>query len=127
MPPKRQRAVSSRLASGSRYRSPMFGWRFQRGADRTLSTSSAGGDAGNLFAVSWNRGRNHARGSYSGFADWALFLGQGYIGGVVPVQTLLFLPVVVGYYVLLQRSVIGRALYAIGFGAAGARYAGIPV
>jgi rhamnose transport system permease protein len=29
--------------------------------------------------------------------------------------------------VLLHRSVIGRAWYAIGFGAAGARYAGIPV
>ena len=28
---------------------------------------------------------------------------------------------------LLHRSVIGRALYAIGFSAAGARYAGIPV
>ena len=32
-----------------------------------------------------------------------------------------------GYGVLLHRSVIGRALYAIGFSPAGARYAGIPV
>jgi rhamnose transport system permease protein len=31
------------------------------------------------------------------------------------------------YFVLLHRSVIGRAWYAIGFNAAGARYAGIPV
>ncbi len=34
---------------------------------------------------------------------------------------------VAGYVVLLHRSVIGRALYAIGFSPAGARYAGIPV
>ena len=32
-----------------------------------------------------------------------------------------------GYAVLLHRSVLGRAFYAIGFTAAGARYAGIPV
>ena len=31
------------------------------------------------------------------------------------------------YVVLLHRSVVGRALYAIGFTPAGARYAGIPV
>ena len=34
---------------------------------------------------------------------------------------------VAGYVVLLHRSVIGRTLYAIGFSAAGARYAGVPV
>jgi rhamnose transport system permease protein len=33
----------------------------------------------------------------------------------------------IGYAVLLHRSIIGRALYAIGFGVEGARYAGIPV
>jgi len=46
---------------------------------------------------------------------------------VIPAQLLLFLPVLLGYWILLHRSVIGRALYAIGFTAAGARYAGIPV
>ena len=65
--------------------------------------------------------------NYSGFPKTWLFLGQGYLGGVVPAQLPIFLIVLIGYVVLLHRSTIGRALYAIGFGADGARYAGIPV
>src|SRR5690606_20025115 len=56
-----------------------------------------------------------------------LALGQGYLGGAIPVQLLIFAPIAAGYYVLLHRSAIGRTLYAIGFAGAGARYAGIPV
>ncbi len=65
--------------------------------------------------------------SYSGFPRDFLYWGQGYIGGKIPAQLPLFVAVIAGYYVLLHRSVIGRALYAIGFTAPGARYAGIPV
>jgi rhamnose transport system permease protein len=65
--------------------------------------------------------------SYSGFSDGFLFLGQGYLGGVVPAQLLVFLAVLAGYAVLLHRSTIGRAWYAMGFSMAGARHAGIPV
>jgi rhamnose transport system permease protein len=65
--------------------------------------------------------------NYTGFPRRFLFLGQGYFLGVIPVQLLFFLPVLLAYWILLHRSVIGRALYAIGFTAAGARYAGIPV
>jgi rhamnose transport system substrate-binding protein len=65
--------------------------------------------------------------NYSGFPPGFLFLGQGYLGGVVPAQLPLFLIVFALYVVLLHRSVIGRALYTIGFTPAGARYAGIPV
>jgi rhamnose transport system permease protein len=65
--------------------------------------------------------------NYTGFPPRFLALGQGYIGGVVPAQLPVFLAILAGYVVLLHRSVIGRALYAIGFGAEGARYAGIPV
>lgn len=65
--------------------------------------------------------------NYSNFAPSFLFLGQGYLWGVIPAQLPLFLVALVGYAVLLHKSVIGRALYAIGFNAAGARYAGIPV
>jgi rhamnose transport system substrate-binding protein len=65
--------------------------------------------------------------NYTGFPREFLLLGQGYIGGVIPAQLPLFLLIVAAYVVLLHRSVIGRALYAIGFTAAGARYAGIPV
>jgi rhamnose transport system permease protein len=46
---------------------------------------------------------------------------------VIPAQLPLFLVAVAAYAVLMHRSVIGRGLYAIGFGAGGARYAGIPV
>ena len=72
-------------------------------------------------------GITHGAVNYTDFPKSFLFLGQGYLGGVIPVQLLFFLPVLAGYAILLHRSVIGRALYAIGFTAAGARYAGIPV
>jgi rhamnose transport system substrate-binding protein len=72
-------------------------------------------------------GITHGAVNFTDFPKSFLFLGQGYLGGVIPVQILFFLPVLAGYAILLHRSVIGRALYAIGFTAAGARYAGIPV
>jgi rhamnose transport system permease protein len=65
--------------------------------------------------------------NYSGFPPGFLFLGQGYLWGVIPAQLPIFLLVFAAYLVLLHRSVVGRALYAIGFTPAGARYAGIPV
>ncbi len=72
-------------------------------------------------------GITHGAVSFTGFPSGFLHLGQGYFFRVVPVQLPIFVLVVLGYYVLLHRSVIGRALYAIGFNAEGARYAGIPV
>ena len=65
--------------------------------------------------------------NYSNFPASFLFLGQGYFAGSIPAQLPLFLIALAGYGVLLHRSVVGRALYAIGFNAAGASYAGIPV
>ena len=65
--------------------------------------------------------------NYSGFPPAFLALGQGYLWGVIPAQLPIFLAVLVAYFILLHRSVIGRALYAIGFSAGGARFAGIPV
>ena len=72
-------------------------------------------------------GITHGAVNYSGFAPSVLRLGQGYIGGVVPTQVALFAVIFAAYVVLLHRSIVGRAWYAIGFTAAGARYAGIPV
>ena len=72
-------------------------------------------------------GITHGAVSFTGFPPAFLHVGQGYFARVVPVQLPLFVLVVLGYAVLLQRSVIGRGLYAIGFNAEGARYAGIPV
>jgi rhamnose transport system permease protein len=72
-------------------------------------------------------GITHGAVNYSGFTPSVLRLGQGYIGGVVPTQVPLFAAIFAVYVVLLHRSIVGRAWYAIGFTAAGARYAGIPV
>jgi rhamnose transport system substrate-binding protein len=65
--------------------------------------------------------------NYSGFPAQFLFLGQGYVGGVVPAQLFVLVAAAVGFWWWLHRSVYGRALYAIGFSAEGARYAGLPV
>ena len=72
-------------------------------------------------------GLTHGAVNYSGFPGGFLFLGQGYLWSVVPAQLPLFVLVYAAYNILLHRSVFGRAFYAIGFTAAGARYAGIPV
>jgi rhamnose transport system substrate-binding protein/rhamnose transport system permease protein len=65
--------------------------------------------------------------NYSGFPPAFLALGQGYFWGVIPAQLPIFIAVLIGYFILLHRSVVGRGLYAIGFSAGGARFAGIPV
>jgi rhamnose transport system substrate-binding protein len=65
--------------------------------------------------------------SFSNFPPGFLFLGQGYLAGIVPTQAILFLFAIFFFYLLVHRSVIGRALYAIGLSPAGARYAAIPV
>jgi rhamnose transport system permease protein len=72
-------------------------------------------------------GITHGAVNYTAFPATFLSLGQGYIGGVVPAQLPVFIVVVGGYWILLHRSIVGRALYAIGFTPSGARYAGIPV
>src|SRR5205085_217473 len=65
--------------------------------------------------------------NFTGFPAGFLYLGQGYIGGVVPVQMLVLVAVAIFFALLLHRSIIGRALAAIGYSEEGARYAGIPV
>lgn len=65
--------------------------------------------------------------NYTGFPGRFLFLGQGYLFGILPPQTLALIAVSVFYYLLLHRSIIGRGLFTIGFSPEGARYAGIPV
>src|SRR5215813_2291239 len=65
--------------------------------------------------------------NYTGFPQEFLFLGQGYLFGILPPQALALIAVAVFYFLLLHRTIIGRSLYAIGFSAEGARYAGVPV
>jgi rhamnose transport system substrate-binding protein len=65
--------------------------------------------------------------NYSSFPSSFLFLGQGYVGGLVPAQFFVFVAAIAGAGWLLHRTSFGRALYAIGHSSEGARYAGIPV
>jgi rhamnose transport system permease protein len=65
--------------------------------------------------------------NFTGFSENFLFLGQGYFFGVIPAQTPIFLLASVGIWLLLERTTVGRGLYAIGLSPDGARYAGIPV
>ena len=65
--------------------------------------------------------------NYSGFSPQFLFLGQGYVGGLIPTQLFILLPAIAACAWWLHRTTFGRSLYAIGFSAEGARYAGIPV
>ena len=64
---------------------------------------------------------------YSGFPASFLHLGQGYVGGAVPTQLFIFVAAAIAAAWWLHRTSFGRALYAIGHSAEGARYAGIPV
>jgi rhamnose transport system permease protein len=65
--------------------------------------------------------------NYSGFSTRFLFLGQGYVGGIVPAQLFVLVVAIAGFWWWLHRTIYGRSLYAIGFAAEGARYAGINV
>jgi rhamnose transport system substrate-binding protein len=72
-------------------------------------------------------GITHGAVNYSGFPPSVLRFGQGYVWGTIPAQLPVFVLLFAAYAVLLHRSIVGRAWYAIGLTPAGARYAGIPV
>ena len=65
--------------------------------------------------------------NYSGFPPRFLFLGQGYVGGLIPTQLLVLVVAIIAVGWWLHRTAFGRSLYAIGYSAEGARYAGIAV
>ena len=65
--------------------------------------------------------------NYSGFPSSFLFLGQGYVGGFLPAQLAILIVAIIAFGFWLHRTGQGRSLYAIGFSAEGARYAGLPV
>ena len=65
--------------------------------------------------------------NYSGFSPRFLFLGQGYVGGLIPTQLFVLIVAVLGFGWWLHRTAFGRSLYAIGYSAEGSRYAGINV
>src|SRR5882672_2726935 len=60
--------------------------------------------------------------NYSGFSPRFLFLGQGYLAGVIPTQLLLLIGAIAGFAWWLHTTGSGRSLYAIGYSPEGARY-----
>ena len=64
--------------------------------------------------------------NFTGFPASFLSLGQGYIGSV-PMQLPVLALAIVVFWILLHKSVIGRAWSAIGYSPEGARFAAIPV
>ena len=64
--------------------------------------------------------------NFTNFPAGYLFLGQGYIGPI-PAQLPILILAALGFWALLHRSTVGRALCAIGFSPEGARHAGIRV
>ena len=65
--------------------------------------------------------------NYSGFSPQFLFLGQGHVFGLIPTQLFILILAIVACAWWLHRTASGRTLYAIGYSAEGARYAGINV
>jgi rhamnose transport system permease protein len=65
--------------------------------------------------------------TYADFPAGFLFLGQGYLGGVVPAQLPVLAAAAACFGLLLHRTATGRALQAIGFASEAARHAGIAV
>lgn len=63
----------------------------------------------------------------TGFPGEFLVLGQGYLGGAVPVQVPLVALIAAALWLALHRMPWGRELRAIGFAPEGARHAGIQV
>lgn len=67
-----------------------------------------------------------ARG-FSGFPARFLSLGQGYLGGAIPVQGLVLAAAILFWGILIHRTIVGRALYATGLSPAATLHAGVPV
>jgi rhamnose transport system permease protein len=61
----------------------------------------------------------------STFPDWFAIFGQSDIGGLVPLQLVLFAAAALAVGVLLARSWFGRYVYAIGNNETAARFSGI--
>jgi rhamnose transport system permease protein len=65
--------------------------------------------------------------AYTHFPESFAELGQGYLGGLVPWEFLIYLVMAAVFAVFLHRTVFGRDLFALGNNAQAARYSGIRV
>jgi rhamnose transport system permease protein len=65
--------------------------------------------------------------AFTGYPRSLSWLGQGYIGGLIPVEFVLFLVLAVVFALVLHGTVWGRRLYAIGNNPVAARFSGVDV
>src|SRR5439155_4750086 len=66
-------------------------------------------------------------GDVSGYPESFYLLGQSYVGGRVPAQTVLFALLAAGAALFLNRTAAGRSLRAVGANEAGAHLSGVRV
>jgi rhamnose transport system permease protein len=66
-------------------------------------------------------------GVYKGYPSGFEYFGQGYVWWVFSFEFVAFLLLAVGAYVLLHRTVFGRAIFAIGNNSFAARFSGVRV
>jgi rhamnose transport system permease protein len=71
------------------------------------------------------QGISEAR-SVTGYPEWFFVLGQGKVLGL-PTQVLIFIVAAIISAIILDRTTLGRSLYAIGNNPVGARFSGLPV
>jgi ribose transport system permease protein len=64
---------------------------------------------------------------YSGLPDLYAWIGSGYLGGTIPVPVVILLVVYAILWFVLNRTVFGTHLFAIGGNSEAARLAGVPV
>jgi rhamnose transport system permease protein len=64
--------------------------------------------------------------SVRGYPNWFFVVGQGDVLGV-PTQLWILLAAIIVFAVVLNRTVYGRTLYAMGFNETAARFSGLPV
>jgi len=121
------------------------GWSPEAAAGGALAVGAAGGALNGWLIARWNLSplivtlgslslfRGLAEGltggvdNYTGLPARFLWLGQGFLGGVIPAQAPWLAVIALAYWLLLHRSVRGRTYFAIGNNAAASRFAGVPV
>jgi rhamnose transport system permease protein len=65
--------------------------------------------------------------TYTGFAPRFLWLGQAYVGGVVPPQAVVLAGAAAACWLVAHRAIVGRELTAVGFSREGARHGGVRI
>lgn len=63
----------------------------------------------------------------TGFPDWFLSLGQGYLGGVLPTQLPILIVAAIVFWLLVHRAIAGRTWTMIGFSESATRHACVSV